>query len=289
MKRFIYACLFLLSFLSCRQSSVHRTLSSLDSLLSVHPDNVLTQLDSLKKTGACTTKEDEMYAKLLRYSAMNQCYLPLDDVKDINDLVLYYLQMNDKDLLPRAYYLKGRCLHDKDSIPQAISYYHKSLECLNESKSDNMKLRGAVNAQIGDLFVRQNYLRLAKKFYREACRCDSLCHDRESLAYDLRDIATIYEYLDQKDSAIFFAKQALAIATTLSDDRLKTDLSAEVAACYLEFDLDSVRKYLQPDLLNENISSDGSSYFRSLYYMRINDFSLDEKELRKLEKNRWTW
>lgn len=284
MKRFVFAFLFVLSLLSCRQSSFHRTLSSIDNVLSEQPAKALELLDSLEKVGACTAKEDEMFAKLLRYSAMNQSYLPLKNEEDMLAVVSYYQQANDKELLPRAYYLIGRYLHDKDSIPQAISYYHKVLECLDESQSDNLKLRGAVNAQIGDLFVRQNYLRFAKKFYREACRCDSLCHDKQALAYDLRDLAVIYEYLNQKDSAISFAKQALAIATELHDDGLKTELSSEVAASFLELNLDSVRKYMQP-VFDYSMPSDGSSYFRSLYYIQNNELKKAEKELRRLAKN----
>lgn len=285
MKHLVYVFLLLLSLLSCRQSSVYGTLSDIDSVLSEHPKRALTQLDSLRKIGALSAKKDSMYAKLLCNTAKNLLYLPLDDVKDLDELASYYLQTDNKELLPRAYYLVGRCLHDQDSIPQAIIYYHKALECLDESQNSNMKLRGAVNAQIGDLFFRQNYQRYAKKFYQEASRCDSLCHDLQSLAYDLRDLAVISEYLDQKDSAIYFAKQALTIADKLSDESLKTEMSIEVATCYLELDLDSVRKYMQPYSLNESVSSDGASYFRSLYYMKMNDLKLAERELWKLAIN----
>ena len=286
MKPFVYVFLLLLSLLSCRQSSVDGTLSGIDSVLSEHPEKALAQLDSLRKVGALSAKKNSMYAKLLRNTAKNLLCLPLDDVKDLDELASYYQQTNNKELLPRAYYLVGRCLHDMDSIPQAIIYYHKALDCLDESKSSNIKLRGAVNAQIGDLFFRQNYLRLAKKFYREACRCDSLCHDRQSLAYDLRDMAVISEYLDQKDSAIYFAKQALTIADKLYDDSLKAEMSTEVATCYLELDLDSVRKYMQPYLMGESVPSNGVAYLRSLYDMKTNDFILAEKELWRLSRNK---
>lgn len=285
MKHFVYVFLLLLSLLSCRQSSIDGTLSGIDSMLSEHPEKTLAQLDSLRKIGALSAKKDSMYAKLLRNTAKNLLYLPLDDVKDLDELASYYQQTNNKELLPRAYYLVGRCLHDKDSIPQAVIYYHKALDCLDENQSSNIKLRGAVNAQIGDLFFRQNYLRYAKKFYQEACRCDSLCHDQQALAYDLRDMAVIYEYLEQKDSAIYFAKQALAIADKLSDNNLKAEMSSEVATCYLEIDLDSVRKYMQPYLMGESALSDGVSYLRSLYYMKTNAPELAEGELWKLAIN----
>ena len=159
MKHLVYVFLLLLSLLSCRQSSVYGILSDIDSVLSEHPKRALTQLDSLRKIGALSAKKDSMYAKLLCNTAKNLLYLPLDDVKDLDELASYYLQTDNKELLPRAYYLVGRCLHDQDSIPQAIIYYHKALECLDESQNSNMKLRGAVNAQIGDLFFRQNYQR----------------------------------------------------------------------------------------------------------------------------------
>lgn len=53
----------------------------------------------------------------------------------------------------------------------------------------------------------------------------------------------------------------MTIADKLSDESLKTEMSIEVATCYLELDLDSVRKYMQPYSLNESVSSDGASYF----------------------------
>lgn len=286
MKHFVYVFLLLLGLLSCRQSSVDGTLSGIDSVLSEHPEKALAQLDSLRKIGSLSAKKDSMYAKLLRNTAKNLLYFPLDDVKDLDELASYYQQTDNKELLPRAYYLVGRCLHDMDSIPQAVIYYHKALDCLDESQSSNIKLRGAVNAQIGDLFFCQNYLRYAKKFYLEACRCDSICQDHQSLAYDLRDMAVIYEYLNQKDSAIYFAKQALTIADKLSDNSLKAEMSSEVATCYLEIDLDSVRKYMQPYLMCESVPSDGVSYYRSLFYMKTNDLQLAEKELWKLAVNK---
>lgn len=249
MKHFVYVFLLLLGLLSCRQSSVDGTLSGIDSVLSEHPEKALAQLDSLRKIGVLSTKKDSMYAKLLRNTAKNLLYLPLDDVKNLDELASYYQQTDNKELLPRAYYLVGRCLHDMDSIPQAVIYYHKVLECLDENQSSNIKLRGAVNAQ-------------------------------------MRDIAVIYEYLNQKDSAIYFAKQALAIADKLSDNSLKAEISSEVATCYLEIDLDSVRKYMQPYLMGESVPSDGVSYYRSLYYMKTNDFQLAEKELWELAANK---
>ena len=249
MKHFVYVFLLLLGLLSCRQSSVDGTLSGIDSVLSEHPEKALAQLDSLRKIGVLSAKKDSMYAKLLRNTAKNLLYLPLDDVKDLDELASYYQQTDNKELLPRAYYLVGRCLHDMDSIPQAVIYYHKVLECLDENQSSNIKLRGAVNAQ-------------------------------------MRDIAVIYEYLNQKDSAIYFAKQALAIADKLSDNSLKAEISSEVATCYLEIDLDSVRKYMQPYLMGESVPSDGVSYYRSLYYMKTNDFQLAEKELWELAANK---
>lgn len=50
--------------------------------------------------------------------------------------------------------------------------------------------------------------------------------------------------------------------------------------------LDSVRKYMQPYLMGESVPSDGVSYYRSLYYMKTNDFQLAEKELWELAANK---
>lgn len=77
----------------------------------------------------------------------------------------------------------------------------------------------------------------------------------------------------------------MAIADKLSDNSLKAEISSEVATCYLEIDLDSVRKYMQPYLMGESVPSDGVSYYRSLYYMKTNDFQLAEKELWELAAN----
>lgn len=285
MKHLLFAFFILLGLLSCRQSSVRQALSGIDSVLQGDPQKAMDSLDFLDKRGEISSKADLMYAKLLRFSASNQLYLPLDHIEEMQEVVTYYQNCDDKELLPRAYYLMGRCYHDKDSFPQAISFYHKALESLDNSQSQNWKMRGSVNAQIGELFVRQNYLRYAKHFYHKACHYDSLSHDKLALAYDLRDLGVIYEYLNQKDSAIIFAKQALALAITLSDESLKTDLSSEVAACYLESDLDSVRKYMQPNLLDKSVTSVDAFYFRSLYYMKFNELDLAEKELREFMKN----
>ena len=144
MKRLLFFFLFLLSMLSCRQSSFHGTLSSIDSVLSKHPD----------------------------------------DVKELDELASYYQQTDHKDLLPRVYYLLGRCLHDKDSIPQAIIYYHKALECLDETQSDNVKLRDAVNAQVDSCF-------------QELLDCADSLNQESEMVKEVKGLA-LHDYMYQK-------------------------------------------------------------------------------------------
>lgn len=226
MKHFVYVFLLLLGLLSCRQSSVDGTLSSIDSVLSEHPEKALAQLDSLRKMGVLSAKKDSMYAKLLRNTAKNLLYLPLDDVKDLDELASYYQQTDNKELLPRAYYLVGRCLHDMDSIPQAVIYYHKVLECLDESdgvsyyrslyymKTNDFQLaekelwelaankrldvRKHAYLQLTSLFLQQGKVERADSCFQEFVECsDSL--ELESESEKEAKGTALYDYMYQKE------------------------------------------------------------------------------------------
>lgn len=226
MKHFVYVFLLLLGLLSCRQSSVDGTLSGIDSVLSEHPEKALAQLDSLRKIGVLSAKKDSMYAKLLRNTAKNLLYLPLDDVKDLDELASYYQQTDNKELLPRAYYLVGRCLHDMDSIPQAVIYYHKVLECLDESdgvsyyrslyymKTNDFQLaekelwelaankrldvRKHAYLQLTSLFLQQGKVERADSCFQEFVECsDSL--ELESESEKEAKGTALYDYMYQKE------------------------------------------------------------------------------------------
>ena len=218
------------------------SLVEVDSLVCSDPTAALHKLDSISLCLDTTQKADVMYLRLLKMTAKDKLFLPFGTLDSVQDLVEYYESNDDKMLLPRAYYMLGRMLVECEKVPSALTAYRKVLAQLDEK--DDMRLRGITNAQLGELFGRQENLRLALSFYKEAFLCDSLLADEVGMLYDIRDIGTSLDYLGKKDSASMFFRQALVKAQKIKDDYMEQELLLHLANSYLDVNSDSVAKYM---------------------------------------------
>ena len=240
-------CLFLVAvmLLFVVDSCQHRCPVSLveaDSLVYSNPEAALQKLDSISSCLDTTEKADVMYLRLLKMTAKDKMYLPFGTLDSVHSLVRYYEEEGDKHLLPRAYYMLGRMFVESEDVPSALAAYRKVLAQLDQN--DDMRLRGITNVQLGELFGKQENLRLALSFYKKAFRCDSLLADEVGMLYDMRDIGTSLDYLGKKDSASMFFRQALAKARKIKDDDMEQELLFHLANSYLDVNSDSVAKYM---------------------------------------------
>lgn len=271
----------LVAFESC-QHQYPAGLVEVDSLMSSNPKLALEKLDS---TSACldtTDMEDLMYSRLLRVSVADKLYISHYNLLEVQKLVDYYESKNDVILLPKAYYIMGRVLSDLGDVTRALAAFHKVLDCLTEK--DNLKLRGVTNAQLGEIFTKQENTKSALIFFKEAYRCDSVLGDKKGQLFDLRDIALSYDYLEKRDSARMVLRKAIQRAWLLNERRLISELAFSMANSYLEINRDSVEKYLLLSLRNSKNDSEHHQYVKSVYFQLMNESDSAVFYLKKMLK-----
>lgn len=236
-------------FISCH-SNHHRSslLVEADSLLPVNPSKALAKIDSFSRSKDIADKEDSMYCRLLRLSALDKLYITHQELNEVQEMIAYFREQDDRDLLPRAYYILGRELADMHDVPQALTYYHKVLECLDEK--ENLRLRGRVNSQIGYIMNDLEDLKQAIYFFQESYHCDSIIGNQKTMVMTLRDIARTKRFLGEQQEAFRLYMKALKLAEKIKASDLINDVKVQLAEAFI-YDgvkLDSVWKYLAPSL-----------------------------------------
>lgn len=238
---FFAAVMFLFTVDSC-QHHYPVSLVEADSLVYSNPKAALQKLDSLSLCLDTTQRADVMYLRLLKMTAKDKLYMSFGTLDSVQSLVGYYEDNGDKQLLPRAYYMLGRMFVESEDVPSALAAYRKVLAQLEQH--EDIRLRGITNAQLGEMFGRQEILSLALSFYKEAFLCDSLLADEVGMLYDMRDMGTSFDYLGMKDSANVCFRKALTKAREVKDDDMEHELLLHLANSYLDVNADSVAKYM---------------------------------------------
>ncbi len=238
---FVVGFLALVVVTSC-QHHYPASLVEADSLVYSNPNVALQKLDSISLYLDTMVKADVMYLRLLKMTAKDKLYMPFGTLDSVQKMVGYYENSGDKQLLPRAYYMLGRMFVESEEVPSALASYRKVLAQLDQH--EDIRLRGITNAQLGEMFGRQENLSLALSFYKEAFLCDSLLADEIGMLYDMRDMGTSFDYLGMKDSANMCFRKALAKVREVKDGDMEHELLLHLANSYLDVNADSVAKYM---------------------------------------------
>jgi two-component system, NtrC family, sensor kinase len=109
---------------------------------------------------------------------------------DLYSLSCIYLRMNDYD---------------------SAIYYSQQATALAEHLQDK-NLAGAIHNNFGEIYRSQNNLALATRYFQQSIPFSETINDNEVLAADYSGLAKVYQQKGMNDSAVWFAKKALAIA-----------------------------------------------------------------------------
>ena len=219
-KTFLYISflLFLLFFVACRPSTIQypAILLQADSLAMVNPDSAVKLLDGLAPS---MQEEDEpvrRYYSLLTLKAHDKAFLPHESDSLILDLLSYYEEKGDPNLLPEVYYYTGRVMCDLGDAPRALDYFEKALESVSQlsarNNPDDVKdygqLESCIHAQKGYLFLLQNLSSYACNSFIKGYRCDSINGDTTGMIYHLKDIGQCLHQEGKDHLALFYYGKA---------------------------------------------------------------------------------
>lgn len=251
MKRSILYILFiqlLLICAACDNASYPPSLFTADSLANVKPDSALALLDKIGKEIESHPESTRMYYRLLCIKATDKARIIHTSDSLILPVLHYYLKKGNKLHLPEAYYYAGRVYRDLGDAPQALDYFQKSLNVMEDTEN-NLKVKSKVYAQIGTLFLYQNIYEEALKSFQESLNYDKILNDSIGIIYNLRDIADSYRNLDKIDSSLYFYQKAYNLAETLKNERFMNMVLSQIAGLYIhtkQYDL--AEKAIRPAL-----------------------------------------
>ena len=244
-KRLIPICfLFILCMIfSCGDHRYPQQLLTADSLTEVNPDSAVSLLRQLSPQMQDERKAVRMYHRLLTVKAADKA----DQLQPVPDsilpLVKYYESWSgDKRLLPTAYYYAGRTYYELHDAPQALDYFQKAADVLE----NDWELKGCIYSNIGYIFLYQGMYDEMKEAFTMMYEVSKQANDTLSMIYGLRDISIALEAEDRHEEALSYLENAYHLAKQSNFLSMIWDLEMALSRQYLFMgDYEKARRYAQ--------------------------------------------
>lgn len=266
-QKFYYLiCIFYLCMIfSCGDHRYPQQLLTADSLTEVNPDSAVALLRQLSPQMQHERKAVRMYHRLLTVKAADKA----DQLQPVPDSILpivkYYESRGDKHLLPTAYYYAGRTYYEIHNDSLALRFY-----LLAESAiKDDYKLLSVIYSQIAYLYYNQNVSTKALEYHRKSYQSSVMQNDTSDALYALRDIAYLFQKMEQFDSCKATLLRAERLAELVHDKNRLTDIKFHLASTYSDLEEHDSAIYVINTVKNKITPLDaGASYstLSKVYY-----------------------
>lgn len=202
------------------------------SCMDARPDSALILLKTLADSITYAPQETQMYYRLLTIKVEDKLYIPHTTDSVILSIVDYYQKKDDKERLFESYYYLGGAYRDMNDIPRALKAYHRAKEIGEETKQT--LLQGMTYGQMGILFAYQELYDKSRSMMRKALRCYGELGDSVRYANSLRNLAHTYNGKNEKDSALYYYKEAYRMARKFQKDKLADGIAGEMGCFYYD-------------------------------------------------------
>ena len=275
MKHAYRICLLLavLSLCACGRHLVYSpSLQRADSLCSVRPDSALALLQQLSSQMPSAPEPDRMFHQLLCIKAADKADRPIAQCDStILRLIDYYEDGGDPSKLAETYYYAGRIHFEKQDAPQALDYYLKGLDCIDNNGIES-PVKSPLYSQSGYIFMYQGLYAEGLKKFEAAYKNDSLHNDFRGIAYDLRDMSTAFEELGNNNKALECLKKAYVLSKKLKSMYLVLNIETYLSSLYRRMNMpDSALHYIRQPLENVSLLDSSATYVNAAAtYYKIN-------------------
>lgn len=222
----------LLSLFACGHKPYPHTLITADSLTNVNPDSAIALLNSLKDEMQSAPQATQMYYQLLCIKANDKAYIPHTSDSLILPVLHYYIDANDEQHLPEAYYYAGRVYRDLEDAPQALNYFEKAVDALPEE--GGFKLKSKIYSQMGTLFLYQGMYNEALNIFKKSYSCSKSLKDSVEMIFNMRDMTDIYRNINKTDSALYFCQMAYELSKKLQRQDLINIMQSQNASLNIQ-------------------------------------------------------
>ena len=237
---FIGVILFALS--ACQQETTYPlAMQQAESLMNTRPDSALHLLQGMANSIFTLPEEAQMYYHLLTIQAKDKQYITHTSDSLINRIVSFYEEYNDNDRLMMAYFYQGSTYRDMNDAPRALKAFHQAVD-LNVP---NLDLLAKTYNQMGTLFMYQGLHDEVIRVNRKAIEIYLSQGKRNKISYALRDIARMYDIKKEKDSALYYYKEACNITLADGDSIKYYGILGELGGYYYNIGcIDKAKKLL---------------------------------------------
>lgn len=208
MKRTLYFILLLLLLSCCTNNAIDERLGYVNEL-AMRNDMDSANIVMAEANPAELNEYNSLYCQLLSIKLRDKSYQDIAADTVIHDVIRYFEQQGNKDVLADAYYYGGRVCRMRGDAPQSLDYFQKAFETASEI---NHYIKGKASSQMGQLFFDCYLYDQAKYRFKDAVHYASLRGDSLSMMYDLRELGNIYKRIEVPDSALIYYKKGMLIS-----------------------------------------------------------------------------
>ena len=201
-------CLFIsLLLISCISSIERDVLSSLERLSDESPDSALVVFRNYSKKAESFSKDGSMKYLLYGAVAMNKCFVAMDTVTFMPDVLKYFEARGAGLQLVEANYMMGCVYRDRGDGQLALKYYNRAVDIADSADLHiEPQLLASIYAQMGIEFHERRISSRALEAWHNAQRYALLAHDTLWAIQCYEHIGYEFYAMGNTDSSLSVAK-----------------------------------------------------------------------------------
>lgn len=245
-----------------------QSIQQAENCMTANPDSALIYLTSLKKKIKDEPDETQMYYHLLTIKAEDKLYKPHTSDSLIKKIVSFYENYGDNNKLMEAYYYMGSIYRDMKDAPQALKAFQQAIDLGKEIKQ--YTLLGQTYEYMGVLFAYQGLYNESLNSSQKALYYYQQQKDSLKFPFATRNIARIYDSKGNKDSALYYYKEAYTLALKMENKQRINSLLSELGCYYYSAGEVSTAKTILMTLVKDKNSLSSTLLHLGLIYRDAN-------------------
>ena len=196
-----------------------------EACMETSPDSAWILLQGIADSIVHMPEEIQMHYHLLVLQADDQQYQLHTDDSLVNILVAYYDTQGDKSKRIQAYYLKGKVYTDMNDAPQALEAYQQALDLAKGKLNWEVPIYKKIYQLFANQGLHDNALRMTQHLLHIYKKQGS----PQETAQAQRNMARLFNQKGEKDSALYYFRQAGHSALAIADSAIYYEMLAEQA------------------------------------------------------------
>ena len=222
--------LFALFLFACAEKEERISLlKEVENLLENYPDSALSILKNIHLEEI--SNNDQAYYYLLLVEIKNNNKESLLSENSHLDWILEHI--DDKNLVSKAMIHKGKIWSELDDLREAVIWYQKAIDLLEEKETNNEILSEAY-ISLGKIFINQSLYDEAMEIFQKVYSLNNEKASSKYIALSFRNIGWTHFYINNLDSVYHYLQQALVFAKQDRDSLYLTELIYNDLASYYE-------------------------------------------------------